>query len=258
MRKWCVQLIIAPLLLLSGTAWAERATVNAILTGTTYLYGMTTGAFNTYRGATSGAWSAGIISVQASANTANTVAHFRRGNLVFPLKSANIPANATVSACSIYYKVAAEQSSTWWIVWLYGANARRPVLTNTDHGVFHGWQSGTTGYNGTSLGSIQVNSKSNNSTYGAAFSSAGLDSVIVSLADTLWIAAVLDQDKTPTLSTDDTFPIFSIYGTDGVPPFLAIQYTVPGSAVTNNRRFMQRNGRPTPVQSKGSPVKRSR
>jgi hypothetical protein len=244
------------MLVLASITWAERATVTAILTGCTHMYGGTTGAFASYRAGTNGPWTAGVISMQAATNTANTEAHFRRGNMVFPIKTANIPDNATVSACSVYYKVATAQSSQWWNVYLYAANARRPIPAATDHGIFNGWQSGTTTYNGTLLSNFGVNGKNAGTTYGAAIRTENLDSVRVSLHDTLWVAALLDHDVSCSMFTDATFPIFSIYGTENTPPVLAIQYTAPGSAVTQNRRYMQRNGSPVRVQSNGSPIMR--
>jgi hypothetical protein len=186
-------------------------------------------------------------------NSVNSTIYLGQGAVAFPVYRGyfGFPiASVTATACSLYWYLATDVSTTDFDVYLVGARSAKSTITVDDYSRFNGRVSGGP-HTGTVLNdTFSSAGKSINNWYAVVFNAAGLDSLNAAAGDTLWIAAISKEDYDNSEPAANEAMIFN--GLGATAPYLSYSSggVVVGSQYSRNKIY---NLAPTPIYDK-SPV----
>ena len=134
-----------------------------------------------------------------------------------------IPRMISVSSCTLYVNGSADNSTTDFLIYIYGAQEYKSILAVEDYSHFDGRQTAAN-HDGERL-IYDWNSSAYSADWNTfRFAAAGLDSVLAAQGDTLWIALISEEDFKQSVPTDNEYVIFDSSEDVGTEPYLSMTY----------------------------------
>lgn len=204
------------MMLMAGYGWCDNAIITATLnrwssvTDATYAV-----ARDTDTGETGGET---YIAVGQRESSGYQVL---RGNIAFVM-----PEMDSLYACTIYLWGGTDESDDEFGIYILSAHDSSPVFDNADFSKFNG-RTAESAHTGTILNDAYETTSFTAAAWDSlTFNAAGLDSMMVSSGDTLWVAIISDNDYDNIAPTEghNEYVTFDSLDDEGHEPYILIQY----------------------------------